>query len=67
MPSSQTLADQIEHTGHALTAADLAVLLTIAKATIFKMAKQGRIPCFRIGTAVRFDPHSVAQWLRGRR
>jgi excisionase family DNA binding protein len=58
------LADRIERIGRALTANELAELLTVSKITIFKQAKAGRIPSFRIGTCVRFDPRSVAQWLR---
>jgi len=60
----QTLADQIELIGRALTAKELARLLSVSTITIFKQAKAGRIPCFRIGTCVRFDPRVVANWLR---
>jgi excisionase family DNA binding protein len=59
-----TLADQIERIGRALTAKELAQILSVSKITIFKQAKTGRIPCFRIGTCVRFDPRAVANWLR---
>ena len=59
-----SIADQIEKTDHALTAEDLAELLSVSKVTIFKQAAAGRIPCFRIGTCVRFDPRAVAAWLR---
>jgi excisionase family DNA binding protein len=59
-----SLADRIERIEHALTANELAEMLTVSKITIFKQAKAGRIPSFRIGTCVRFDPRSVAQWLR---
>jgi excisionase family DNA binding protein len=59
-----SIADQIEKTGHALTAEDLAEVLSVSKVTIFKQAAAGRIPCFRIGTCVRFDPRAVANWLR---
>ena len=59
-----SIADQIEKTGHALTAEDLAELLSVSKVAIFKQAAAGRIPCFRIGTCVRFDPRAVATWLR---
>jgi hypothetical protein len=38
------IADQIEKTGHALTAEDLAELLSVSKVTIFKQAAAGRIP-----------------------
>jgi len=38
-------------------------LLSISRATIFRMAKAGRIPSFRVGTCARFDPKAVAKWL----
>ena len=59
-----TLADRIERMGRALTAPELARILNVSKITIFKQAKAGRIPSFRIGTCVRFDPRAVANWLR---
>lgn len=59
-----SLADRIERIGRALTANELAGMLSVSKITIFKQAKVGRIPSFRVGSCVRFDPHSVARWLR---
>lgn len=59
-----SLAERIEKIGHALTASHLAELLNISRVTIFKHAAAGRIPSFRIGTSVRFDPRAVAEWLR---
>jgi len=59
-----SLADRIERMGRALTANELAEMLTVSRIIIFKQAKAGRIPSFRVGTCVRFDPRSVAQWLR---
>jgi excisionase family DNA binding protein len=50
--------------GRALTAPELARILNVSKITIFKQAKARRIPSFRIGTCVRFDPRAVANWLR---
>jgi excisionase family DNA binding protein len=64
MTPQNSLADQIEQTGHALTAQQLAGILGVSNKTMFKLAKAGRVPSFRIGTAVRFDPYSVARWLR---
>ena len=32
---------------------------------IYKLAKKNRIPSFMVGWCVRFDPKSVANWLRG--
>jgi len=59
-----SLADRIERIERALTANELAEILTVSRITIFKQAKAGRIPSFRVGSCVRFDPHSVARWLR---
>jgi excisionase family DNA binding protein len=59
-----SLPDQIERIPHALTAAELARWLAVSRITVFKLARAGRIPCFRIGTCVRFDPRAVATWLR---
>jgi len=59
-----TLADRVEQTDHALTAVELARLLSVSRITIFKQAKAGRIPSFHIGTCVRFDPKITANWLR---
>jgi excisionase family DNA binding protein len=61
---SLSIADRIERIQRALTANELAEMFTVSRITIFKHAKAGRIPSFRIGTCVRFDPRSVAQWLR---
>lgn len=59
-----SLADQLEKIGRAITAKELAELLSVSKVTIFKHAAAGRIPSFRIGTCVRFDPRVIANWLR---
>jgi excisionase family DNA binding protein len=47
----------------AWTADELASLFEISSKTIYKMAATGRIPSFRIGGTVRFDPHATAEWL----
>jgi excisionase family DNA binding protein len=60
----KSLADQIESYRHALKAAELAEVLSVSRITVFKLAKSGRIPSFRVGTCVRFDPSAVAKWLR---
>jgi excisionase family DNA binding protein len=61
---AKSLADQIERCRHALRAGELAELLAVSKITVFKLARAGRIPSFRVGTCVRFDPRAVAKWLR---
>ena len=64
VPEPLTLAEKIERVEGAMTAEQLAKMLNVSKITIFKLAKAGRIPSFRIGTCVRFDPKTVAKWLR---
>jgi excisionase family DNA binding protein len=59
-----SLAEQIEKMGRALTADDLSELLSVSKVQIYKMASARTIPSFRVGLCLRFDPHSVAAWLR---
>lgn len=62
--SNTFLADQIETTGRAMTAAEVAAILSVSPITIFKYARSGRIPSFRVGSCVRFDPSAVARWIR---
>ena len=50
-----------------VTAVELAKVLSCGKATIYKMAAEGQIPCIRIGsTGVRFDVDAVLAALGGR-
>ena len=63
-PTSSILADKLEQAESALTAADIAKVLAISRITVFKLARAGVIPCFRISTCVRFDPRAVADWIR---
>ena len=58
------IADQIEEINHALTAKELAALLSVSPISIYKLARSKRIPHVRIGACVRFCGKSVAQWLR---
>jgi excisionase family DNA binding protein len=58
------LADRIERFGRAMTATQLAAMLAVSRIIIYKLAKKNRIPSFRVGSCVRFDPKAVANWLR---
>jgi len=51
----------------ALTAKQLAAMLNISPKTVFKLARAGRIPSFRVGSAVRFDARHIIDWLRKQR
>jgi excisionase family DNA binding protein len=58
------LPTRIEQCEGALDAVRLGGFLGFKKSTIYEMAADGRIPHYRIGSAVRFDPHIIAEWLR---
>jgi excisionase family DNA binding protein len=60
---SDDLPAQIRKLKRALSAQQLAELLSFTRSYILKRAKAGKIPSYRIGGAVRFDPIRVADWL----
>jgi len=62
-PLPVSIRNRIANFGRAMTATDLAGILAVSEITIYKHAKAGRIPCFRIGTCVRFCPQTVAEWI----
>ena len=61
-----TLVSLIRGRRGAWTAEELAELLALSKKHLYRLAKAGRIPSYRIGGAVRFDPTSTADWLEGK-
>lgn len=61
---SASILERLSKTESALTAPKLAELLSLHKLTIYRLANSGSIPCFRIGTSIRFDPRAVADYLR---
>jgi excisionase family DNA binding protein len=60
------LADVVEQKKEALRVEDVARILDISVKQIYKMAAKGQIPSLKIANCVRFDPHDVAVWLRGK-
>jgi excisionase family DNA binding protein len=58
------LADSLAQRATALTVSDVASLLNISERQVYKLAADGRIPCFKIGNSIRFDPAAFAEWLR---
>ena len=45
------------------TLADLAPVLGISKATAYRMAEQGRIPCIRLGRRIVLSKNHLEQWI----
>src|SRR4029077_14953999 len=60
------LPDYLDTVDHGMTTTELAGVLGVSSRSIYDTAQAGRIPCYRVGTHVRFDPHIVAKWLRAR-
>jgi excisionase family DNA binding protein len=58
------LADSIDGRPNALTVSDVPELLNISERQVYKLAAENRIPSFKIGGSVRFDPATFAVWLR---
>ena len=50
------LAGSLPKRATALTMSDVASLLNISERQVYKLAAEGRIPCFKIGNSIRFDP-----------
>jgi excisionase family DNA binding protein len=46
-----------------MSASEVAEVLRVSPKTIYRMAKESRIPNLRIGYTVRFDPEIIARWL----
>lgn len=66
LPNSTDLVERLKASKSALKARDLAEMFGVTQEHIYKMAAIGAIPCFRVGASVRFDPGTVAVWLRRR-
>ncbi len=54
----------IEHMDHALTVKELVCIINVSGSSLYAQCKRGRIPYFLVGGSIRFDPHTIAQWLR---
>jgi len=60
------LASMLDQMSGALTVSELTPILGYGRSALYEMAAGGRIPHYRIGSSIRFDPHEVARWLRAR-
>jgi excisionase family DNA binding protein len=49
-----------------LTTAQVAELLAVSERTVKRLVAGHRLPCVRIGRAVRFDYQAVFRWLEAR-
>ena len=58
------LTDCLDGKRHALVVTDIAELLRISERQVYKLVAAHRIPCFKIGGSIRFDPSAICVWLR---
>ena len=54
----------IENTGDNLTIGELATYLKIPKSTLYKLVREGNIPCKKIGRHWRFRKVAIDFWLQ---
>jgi excisionase family DNA binding protein len=43
----------------------IARAVNLNKFTIYRLAQQHKVPCYRAGRALRFDVEEVRDWMRG--
>jgi excisionase family DNA binding protein len=55
-----TLEDVVEHP---LTPEDVAVLLRIDRETVYRMARRGELPAFKVSSRWRFLPSRLQRWM----
>jgi excisionase family DNA binding protein len=52
---------------HVLPALELATYLRIHPTTVYKLAKRGELPAFKVGGDWRFNRASIEKWLESRK
>lgn len=50
---------------HLLTADELARVLRVGRTTVYRWAKEGRLPSVKIGKTVRFNPLEIEKIIHG--
>ncbi len=57
------IADTLKDRQTAITVSELAKLLTLSPRQLYKMAAANRIPNFKVGSSIRFDPGEIREWI----
>lgn len=50
--------------GDVLTITDLSTYLKISKSTLYKLVREGAVPCQKIGRHWRFHKDAIDEWLK---
>jgi len=56
--------DTIPSDANMLTVRDLAIYLRLSEAKVYRMAREGRVPAFRVGKSWRFRRDVIDEWTR---
>lgn len=60
--SAVGVREKIVSFGRALNPEELGGCLGVDEQMVRKYARLGQIPCFRLGTLIRFDPAKLCDW-----
>lgn len=58
-----TIVEALRQRSKPLKVAEAAEIAGVHRVTMFKMTEDGRVPSFRMGTAVRIDPAELADYI----
>jgi excisionase family DNA binding protein len=58
-----TITQRLRAVSGYLTPKQLAPIIGSHYQTVYAWAKEGTIPHTRVGSRLRFDPHTIADWL----
>ena len=50
---------------HPMTPEDVALLLEIDRETVYRMARRGELPAFKVSNRWRFLPSHLQRWMEG--
>jgi excisionase family DNA binding protein len=62
---NETNAIEPNETPALLTAEELAAALRVSRSWVYEAARNGAVPCLRVGALLRFDLEEVKAFLRG--
>ena len=65
MPNADHTYEKLESLPDICRAADVLAVLPVSRATLYRAAAQGAIPCFRVGRRVLFSREHLLRWLDG--
>jgi len=56
----------VEKPGDVLTIDELSGYLKIPKSTLYKLVREGKVPCRKVGRHWRFHKAAIDRWLKSR-